>query len=101
MLNLILIGMLAFIPMVTVHAFAADNELESRFEPKIEHLSEELQLNSDQKAKLEAIFNERHEKIRAIREETQKKIKQVLTEQQMLNWESIRKQRFGKHPRSD
>ena len=55
---------------------------------KLEHLSDELQLSSEQKARLEAIFNEKHEKIRAIREETQQRVKAVLSDEQLLKWQS-------------
>lgn len=77
-------------------AVGYENVNETAPETKLEHLSNELQLTADQKAKLEAIFNERHEKIRAIREDTQNRVKAVLTEEQQTNWEAMKKHRYEK-----
>jgi len=70
---------------------AADNGAEASIEPRLERLSNELQLTADQKARLEAIFNEKHEKIRMIREETQSRIKDVLSEEQLEKWDELKK----------
>lgn len=63
-------------------------------EAGMEYLSDELQLTADQKARLEAIFNEKHEKYRAIREETQGRIREVLSAEQLEKWNSLKRQGF-------
>ncbi|QWF70140.1 hypothetical protein KEF85_12395 [Methylomonas paludis] len=72
----------------------AENDYEISREHKWEHLTEELQLSADQKAKLEAIYNEKHEKLRAIREESQNRIKELLTEEQLGKWNALKRQRY-------
>ncbi len=68
-----------------------DTDYESYRERRLERLSSELQLSADQKAKLEAIYNEKHEKIRAIREEAQNRIRELLTEEQLSKWNQLKK----------
>lgn len=80
-------------------AAANDNGIEGQAEPRLDRLSRELELDADQKARLEAIFTEKHEKYRAIREEFQNSIREILSEEQMSKWEGLRKQRFAKHHR--
>ncbi|MDD4913469.1 MAG: hypothetical protein PHW13_00355 [Methylococcales bacterium] len=63
---------------------------------RMEYLSDELQLTADQKARLEAIFNEKHERYRAIREETQTRIRDVLSEEQLDAWNKLKKQSFDR-----
>ena len=81
---LALAGMLLF----SVTAQAAGND-EGR--DGADRMSNELQLSPDQKAKLEAIFNEKHEKIRAIREQAQARVREVLSEEQFSQWEQLKK----------
>jgi Spy/CpxP family protein refolding chaperone len=78
------------VPPSSVFAEAYDNN-RATAATKLEGLATELQLTADQKSKLEAIFNERHEKIRAIREETQNRIKDILTDEQLEEWEASKK----------
>lgn len=75
---------------------ADDPERGLSMEHRMDHLSNELQLTADQKAKLEAIFTDKHEKIRAIREESQKRIQEVLSIEQLTKWDAMKMQRFGK-----
>jgi len=86
---------------ITALADTAENVNEVAANNKMERLSNELQLTADQKAKLEAIFNERHEKIRSIREETQNSIKEVLSEEQFITLEAMKKNRFKKQHGTD
>ena len=88
-----------FIMAFSLNAVAAanDNGIDGQAEPRMDHLSRELELDADQKAKLEAIFTEKHEKFRAIREQFQNNIREILSEEQMSKWEDLRKQRFAKH----
>ena len=89
---LMLLNYILFMPL----GLASNNVGSERpFDRKIDRLSNELQLNADQKAKLEAIFNEKHEKIHAIREESQNRIKEILNNEQFNIWESI-KNKWGR-----
>lgn len=90
--------MFSSVIMLPSNASAAFNDegRDVQSERKLEHMSKELQLSADQKAKLEAIFNEKHEKFRAIREEAQNRIKGVLSEEQITKWDELKKQRYEK-----
>ena len=87
----------AILPSLTAVAAPGENGDEAASDRKLEHLSKELQLSADQKAKLEAIFNEKHEKFRAIREESQNRIKEVLSAEQLTVWDAMKKRRHEKH----
>lgn len=66
-------------------------------EHKLDHMSKELSLSTDQKTKLEAIFKEQHEKFRAIHEDSHNRIKEVLNADQIAKWEQIINHRKEKH----
>lgn len=70
---------------------------------KIERLSKELDLSADQKTRLEAIFKEQHEKFKALHEERKKLMEGVLTKEQIVKWEALRKQHHehGRHHPDD
>ena len=82
------------LPLVALAASETGDETTSRH--RLDRLSNELQLSVDQKAKLEAIFNEKHEKFRAIREESNNLIKEVLSAEQMSKFDAMRKLRYEK-----
>ena len=63
---------------------------------RLEHLSKNLDLNAEQKTKLEAIFKEEDEKLKAIHEETQKRLKEILTPEQVTKFDELKKQGHGK-----
>jgi len=56
---------------------------------RIEHLTKELSLTSDQQVKVEAIFNTQREKMKAAHEEAQTALKTVLTPEQLTKFEAI------------
>ena len=63
---------------------------------KIERLSKELDLTADQKAKLEEIFKQEHEKFEAIRQDAHQQMKGVLNADQMAKFEELQKKRHEK-----
>lgn len=64
---------------------------------RLEQLNKELDLNSDQKARLTEIFKQQQEKLRAIQEESHRRIKEVLNAEQIAKWERIRERRVWRH----
>lgn len=80
-------------------AMAAGNETghhQSRHGEKIKQLTKELSLSTDQKSRLETIFQQHHEKLKALREEKHKLIEGVLTREQMAKYNDLRKERHLK-----
>ncbi|MGY6277857.1 hypothetical protein [Methylomonas sp. MgM2] len=63
---------------------------------RVERLAKELDLNADQKTKLEDIFKQEHEKFEALRQETHQQIQGVLTPEQMTKFEQLKKERHEK-----
>lgn len=82
---------------------------------RFEQLSERLQLNADQKTKVQQILGDSREQLRAVRKESEPKMNEirsqadgrlqtVLTPEQWQQFQSIReemRQRRGRGPRSD
>jgi Spy/CpxP family protein refolding chaperone len=60
---------------------------------RLNRLSGELSLTSEQKSKLESILNDQSEELRTIHEETHKEIMEVLNAEQFAKWENLYKQR--------
>jgi hypothetical protein len=60
---------------------------------RVEHLTKELGLNSEQQVKVEAIFDIQKEKMKAIHEETNASLKAVFTPEQMSKFEAMQKKR--------
>lgn len=65
-------------------------------EHRLDRLEKELQLNPEQKAKVDEIFKEQHEKFRVIREESHARIKNVLNPEQIKKWDDMKQQRKEK-----
>ncbi|MBU58672.1 MAG: hypothetical protein CL543_07305 [Alcanivorax sp.] len=65
-------------------------------ERMVEHMSRQLDLTDDQRARLETIFEEQGEKMRDLRDETRQRIDGVLTEEQRAKAEQLREQRQEK-----
>ena len=63
---------------------------------KIERMAKRLDLNADQKAKVEAIFKEQQDKMKAIHDETRTRIQGVLTKEQIAKMDSMKKEHHGK-----
>ena len=89
--KLILAATILALPL-TAFAYPTENDYGQPIDHKLEHLDKMLQLSSEQKARLEAIFKEQHEKFRAIHEESHRRIKAVLSPEQMQKMDEMRKQ---------
>lgn len=63
---------------------------------RIERLTKELDLTSEQKSQLTQIFQEQQAKREAIRQETDQRLKTVLTPEQMTKFEELKNQRHEK-----
>ena len=61
------------------------------------HLAKALGLSVEQKAKVEEIVKEEHEKFKALHEEIHGKIKEVLTPEQQAKWEKMQSEHKGLH----
>ncbi|HSA58599.1 MAG TPA: hypothetical protein VLJ37_02825 [bacterium] len=62
-------------------------------ERRLERMTENLNLNAGQQAKIKAIFDEQHAKMKALHEETHKKVLAVLTAEQKAKFEKQREER--------
>ena len=95
---------LAFALILPLHTAFAD-PVEEGFKGRhhghdLDKLSKELSLTAEQKASMETIFKEEHEKFKALHDESHSRIKAVLNGEQITKWEQIisqRKARHGKH----
>jgi periplasmic protein CpxP/Spy len=59
-------------------------------------LTKSLGLTPEQKTKVETIFKEQQEKFKIIHEETQKRLQKVLTKEQMIKMDDMKKLRREK-----
>jgi len=81
------------IPLTVVAGPWTEGGPDAHHGKRIEHLTKELGLNDDQKAKVEAIFKEQKEKFKAIHEETQTRLKAVLTPEQAKKLDELHARR--------
>ncbi|QWF72347.1 hypothetical protein KEF85_07845 [Methylomonas paludis] len=95
MLKILLFSTLCLSPLLA-HSEAVESGYIGTHGHRLEHLSKELALTADQKAKLETIFQEQSEKFRAIHEESHNRIKQVLDADQFGKWEKLITERKNK-----
>ncbi len=58
---------------------------------RMERMTKELNLNEEQKTKMDALFKEQHEKYKAIHEETRARLKEILTPEQMTKMDEMKK----------
>lgn len=94
--NILILTTVLMLPL-NAFAFYGEGGQDAPPHHRLEHLSQELKLNDEQKSKLETIFKEQREKFRAIHEESHQRIKEVLTPEQLNKWEEIQKQHQEKH----
>lgn len=95
-LKTLLLATTLFLPL-TVMAAPSEHEYGLPADHHADHLAKELQLSAEQKAELEVIFKEQHEKFRAIHEESHARLKQLLSPEQLTKWEQLKQQRQEKH----
>ena len=83
---------------LTVVAFPGEPHQGHRGNPteRLEHLAKKLDLTADQKAQLEQIFKEQHEKREALHAESEQRLQSVLTPDQLSKFEEMKKQRHEK-----
>jgi Spy/CpxP family protein refolding chaperone len=60
---------------------------------RVERLDKELDLNPEQKSKLESIFKEQREKFAAIHQETRARMQEVLSAEQMTKLDALKQRR--------
>jgi Spy/CpxP family protein refolding chaperone len=94
--KIIAISLTLALPL-TVAAFPGDKcAFEGWHANRIERLTKSLDLNAEQKTKLEAIFKEREAKFKAAHDETHTRLQAVLTKEQMAKMDDMKKQRLEK-----
>jgi len=91
--KIITIALALALPL-TVAAYPGDKgDFEGHHGNRVERLAKKLDLNAEQKSKVEVIFKEQHEKLKAIHEETHARLQEVLTKEQMTKMDEMKKQR--------
>jgi len=90
-MNKKLIGLMLLLTLPLTAAAEMDAPFDSH--KRVEHLTKELGLNSEQQVKVEAIFNTQREKIKAAHEEAQASLKAVFTPEQMTKFEAMQEKR--------
>jgi len=63
---------------------------------RVERMTKNLDLNAEQKTKVEVLFKEQEEKFKVIHEETHKRLQEILTKEQMTKMDEMKKQRHEK-----
>jgi protein CpxP len=59
-------------------------------------MTKELNLNEEQKTKMDALFKEQHEKYKALHEETRTRLKEILTPEQIKKMDEMKKRHHEK-----
>ncbi|HEX5035951.1 MAG TPA: hypothetical protein VFX30_02195 [bacterium] len=72
------------------HAKEFKAKMEERQQKRLEKMTRELNLTSDQKAKIQSLFNDQRAKMKAIREETHTKMLALLNADQKAKLEKWR-----------
>jgi Spy/CpxP family protein refolding chaperone len=78
---------------------ASDNNYETPASHKLDHLSKELGLTAEQKAKVDSIFKAQHEKFATIHRESHDKVTELLNPEQAAKWEEMRRQHQAQMPK--
>jgi periplasmic protein CpxP/Spy len=81
------------VPLIAAAVPGEQGERGWRHGPKIEQLTQELNLTEEQKTQLEAIFKEQRAKHKALREEGRARMNEVLNDEQMAKMKEIRQRR--------
>lgn len=69
----------------------AEQDYELPVEHRLERLTQELRLDADQRAKLDVIFKDQHEKFRLLHEQSHARMREVLLPEQLEKWEAMKK----------
>jgi protein CpxP len=94
--KIITIALALALPLTVAAAPEDKGGFEGHHGNRVEHMAKKLDLNAEQKSKVEAIFKEQHEKFKTIHEETRARLQGVLTEEQMTKMDEMKKQRHEK-----
>ncbi len=96
--RIVTITLVLFLPL-TVLAFPGGkgcNRKENHHGDRVEHMAKQLDLNANQKNKLEVIFNEKHKRHEAMRREIRLRIQKVLSSEQMARLDKMKNDRHEK-----
>ena len=97
MIKKIIILVLVLAIPLTLSAFPGDKGgFEGHHANRVEHLTKKLDLTTEQKTKVDALFKAQDEKLKIIHEETQTRLQEVLTKAQMTELDELKKQRHEK-----
>jgi len=98
----LLIGLLLAFCVLPLTAFA-EPDTDNMAEKRVERMTKTLDLNAEQKTKIEAIFKAQREKFKALQDETHASVKAVLTPEQATKFDAqqekrqeMRKERIAK-----
>ncbi|MGZ5012747.1 MAG: Spy/CpxP family protein refolding chaperone [Methylobacter sp.] len=94
--KIITIALALALPLTVAAAPGDKGDFEGDHANRVERLAKNLDLNAEQKSKVEVIFKEQHEKLKAIHEETRARLQAVLTKEQMTKMDEMKKQRHEK-----
>lgn len=87
--KLIALMLLLTLPLTAIAEMDAPPDSHKR----VEHLTKELSLTSEQQVKVEAIFTTQREKMKAAHEEAQAALKAVFTPEQLTKFEAMQEKR--------
>lgn len=87
--KLIALMLLLTLPLTAIAEMDAPPDSHKR----VEHLTKELGLTSEQQVKVEAIFTTQREKMKAAHEEAQAGLKAVFTPEQLTKFEAMQEKR--------
>ena len=88
----LLIGLLLAFCVLPLTAFA-EPEMDNMAEKRVERMTKTLDLNAEQKTKIEAIFKAQREKFKALQDETHASVKAVLTPEQATKFDAQQEKR--------
>ncbi|HEY8157751.1 MAG TPA: hypothetical protein VIF10_03510 [Methylobacter sp.] len=94
--KIITIALALALPLIVAAAPGDKGDFEGDHANRVERLAKNLDLNAEQKSKVEVIFKEQHEKLKAIHEETRARLQAVLTKEQMTKMDEMKTQRHEK-----
>ncbi|MGZ8237241.1 MAG: hypothetical protein ACXW00_03505 [Methylobacter sp.] len=91
--KIIMIAMALALPLTVAAMPGTDKENDegSHYGNRMERMTKELNLNEEQKTKMNALFKEQHEKYKTIHEETRVRLKEILTPEQMTKMDDMKK----------
>lgn len=88
----LLIGLLLAFCVLPLTAFA-EPDMDNMAEKRVERMTKTLDLNAEQKTKIEAIFKAQREKFKALQDETHASVKAVLTPEQATKFDAQQEKR--------